>query len=170
MTRNLKAFHGVPAAAWLVIALACCCAAAHAEALSWGFGGGDSGPDARWTAERGRIEWDKGAARLHPDNGGSVVLLSPAALTLATASMKSVVLEMSGTGLQRVRIQGRRDPRGGWITLADASGPAVRSADGAVVIEKNMRVADGPIEQLRVELSFRTTGVRGLTRISVRAE
>ena len=71
-----------------------------------------------------------------------------------------------GTGLARVRIQGRRDARGGWITLADASGSALReTANGSVV--KHKPGPRGAVERLRVDLEFRTTNPRTLERIVV---
>lgn len=159
-----------PAIAWLAFIVLWCAGPARANDSSWEFAGPAPAAGARWTAERGRIEWDQGAARLHPDKNGRVVLVSPAGLTQATGSMKVFALDLSATGLLRVRVQGRRDARGGWITLADASGPAIRQLDDRVVIGRKTGIADGPIDQLRIELSFRTTGVRGLTRITVRAD
>jgi hypothetical protein len=166
MTNSRKTFHGAPTAAWLAFVLLCCCAVARANDVTWEFGP-QVAPDARWTVERGRVNWDQTPVRLQPDRGGRVVLLSPDALKLTSASIKSVSLEVSATGLQRVRLQGRRDARGGWITLVDVPGTSFRKVDNAIVIDKTKRVPDGPIEKLRVELTYRTTTARELSRISV---
>ena len=76
------------------------------------------------------------------------------------------MLGLAGTGLQRVRIQGRRDARGGWITIADASDAALREAADGYTIKRNPGARDAPIERLRIELTFRTTNPRVLTRIA----
>jgi len=75
---------------------------------------------------------------------------------------------VSGTGLQRVRIQGRRDARGGWITLADASEATLRETPDGYTIKRNPGARDASIERLRIELTFRTTNQRVLTRIAAR--
>jgi hypothetical protein len=75
------------------------------------------------------------------------------------------VLGVGGTGLLRARIQGRRDARGGWITLADARGKALRDPSDGVVIKRTAAGVEAPIERLRIEMEFRTTNPRPLDRI-----
>jgi hypothetical protein len=79
---------------------------------------------------------------------------------------RAFLVAVDGTGLQRVRVQGRRDARGGWITLADASGNALRQTPDGVVVARKAGVLDAPIERLRVELVFRTTNPRPLARVA----
>jgi len=74
---------------------------------------------------------------------------------------------MAGTGLERVRIQGRRDARGGWITLADAGGAALHETAEGYIVKRKPGARDAPIERLRIELQFRTTNPRALQRIVV---
>lgn len=134
-----------------------------ATAVTWTFT--DAGAPV-WTAERGRATMDNGGLQLRPDTNRRVVLVSPAAVPAAAAKANAFLLGVEGTGLQRVRIQGRRDARGGWITLADASGAALRQTADGVVVTRKAGVRDGPIERLRIEIVFRTTNPRTLTRMS----
>ena len=66
-----------------------------------------------------------------------------------------------------MRIQARRDPRGGWITIADASGSALLSTATGYVIKRKPGARDDAIDRLRIELDFRTTNPRALKRIAV---
>jgi len=104
---------------------------------------------------------------LQPDSRRRVVLLSPSKLPDAVRSAEEFVVGVQGTGLTRVRVQGRRDARGGWITIADASGAAMRQVVDGFAIKRSPGARDRPIERLRIELTFRTTNTRPLTRISV---
>jgi len=139
-------------------------AAAAGAAYSWTFGAADAG----WTAERGTLTVGNGEARLQPDANRRVVLLSPPALPDALRDAEAFVLGVSGTGLQRVRIQGRRDARGGWITLADASGTALSESADGYVVKRKPGARGAPIERLRIELTFRTTNPRTLLQIATR--
>ena len=107
-------------------------------------------------------------ARLQPDANRRVVLLSPPDLPEAVRDAEEFVLGVSGTGLQRVRIQARRDARGGWITIADASGAALRETAEGYVVKRNPGARGAPIERLRIEFQFRTTNPRALARIATR--
>jgi hypothetical protein len=82
----------------------------------------------------------------------------------STRDAGQFILGIEGTGLSRVRIQGRRDARGGWITLADARGKALREVPEGVAVERKPGPR-GAIEGLRIELEFRTTNPRTLERI-----
>ena len=137
-----------------------------AAPLSWTFAG-PQGDGVGWTAERGSIAAVDGKMRMQPDASRRVVLLSPPGLPDAARDAGQFVLAVAGTGLERVRIQGRRDARGGWITLADARGKALRQVADGVAIERTAGKRGAPIERLRIELEFRTTNPRTLERIVV---
>jgi hypothetical protein len=141
-------------------------AGAPSAALAWTFGTPQPATGNGWTAERGTMTQGNGEARLQPDANRRVVLLSPPGLPEAARYAEEFVLGLAGTGLQRVRIQGRRDARGGWITIADASDATLREAADGYTIKRNAGARDAPIERLRIELTFRTTNPRALTRIA----
>ena len=143
-------------------------AAAPGAALAWTFAAPQSTTADNWTAERGTLTVANGEARLQPDANRRVVLLSPPALPDAVRNAEAFVLGVSGTGLQRVRIQGRRDARGGWITLADASGTALSESADGYVVKRKPGARGAPIERLRIELTFRTTNPRTLLQIATR--
>ena len=142
-------------------------AGAPVAALAWTFGMPPPPKGEGWTAERGTLTQGNGEARLQPDANRRVVLLSPPSLPESARGAEKFVVQVAGSGLQRVRIQARRDARGGWITIADASGSALRSTAAGYVIKRNPGARDGSIERLRIELEFRTTNPRELKRIAV---
>lgn len=142
-------------------------AAAPPAALAWTFDAGQPGASAGWTAERGTLTLGPGEARIQPDRNRRVVLVSPAGLPDAARDAEAIVLGLSGTGLERVRVQARRDARGGWITIADASEGAVRQTADGYVVKRGPAARGAPIERLRIDLTFRTTNVRPLTRIAI---
>ena len=135
-----------------------------ASAQGWSF---DAGDTAGWTAERGTMTAANGLIRLQPDANRRVVLLSPAALPAPARNAAEFVIGIEGTGLQRVRIQGRRDDRGGWITLADARGNALRETPEGVAVKRTLMQGAAVYERLRIEMEFRTTNPRTLARIVV---
>jgi len=137
-------------------------------ALSWTFGTPQTATGNGWTAERGTITMGGPEARLQPDGNRRVVLLSPPGLPDAARNAEEFVIGVTGTGLQRVRIQGRRDARGGWITIADAAGNSLREVPGGFAVKRKPGARDAPIERLRVELEFRTTNPRELQFITAR--
>ncbi len=137
-----------------------------APAHGWTF---DTGDAAGWTAERGRLTIADGKVRLQPDANRRVVLLSPPALPESARSAGEFVIGVAGTGLQRVRVQGRRDDRGGWMTLADARGNALRETPDGVAVKRTLMPGAAAYERLRIELEFRTTNPRTLERILVNA-
>lgn len=132
-------------------------------AVFWTFGSPSALNEDSWTAERGKLTLGEG--RLQPDNQGRVVLLSPADLPTAIRGADEFFLGVTGTGLQRVRVQARRDARGGWITIADASGATLHHGSDGYTIRRSPGARDAPIERLRIELQFRTTNPRDLQRI-----
>lgn len=136
-------------------------------AVSWTFDAAHPADSAGWSTERGTMTLGQGEARLQPNRSRRVVLLSPPGLPDAVRSAEEFVLGVSGTGLERVHVLARRDPRGGWITIADASGAAMRVIPEGFAIKRNAGARDAPIERLRIDLTFRTTNARPLTRISV---
>jgi hypothetical protein len=157
-------------ALFATLALTAACisgATAQAEGLSWTFGSQPPPEGKHWTAERGTLTLANGEARLQPDANRRVVLVSPPDLPDAARAAESFELGIAGTGLERVRIQGRRDARGGWLTIADASGSALRETAEGYVVKRKPGARDAPIERLRIELQFRTTNPRALQRIVV---
>ena len=142
-------------------------ASAQSEGLSWTFGSPPPPDGKQWTAERGTLTVANGEARLQPDANRRVVLLSPSDLPDAARTAEAFVLGIAGTGLERVRIQARRDARGGWITIADASGSALKETAEGYLVKRKPGARDAPIERLRIELQFRTTNPRVLQRIVV---
>ena len=153
----------------LVVALAAAMATGLAwpplvQAQTWTFGKTQPAADA-WTAERGTLTLDGDEARVQPDANRRVVLLSPPGLPEVARGTEEFVVQIAGSGLQRVRVQARRDARGGWITIADASGSSLRSTAAGYVIKRKPGARDGAIERLRIELEFRTTNPRALKRI-----
>ena len=137
------------------------------HAQSWTFGSTTPSAPGVWSAERGTLTPGDGEARLQPDANRRVVLLSPPGLPDSVRIAEKFVVQVAGSGLQRVRIQARRDARGGWITIADASGSAMLSTAAGYVIKRKPGARDGHIERLRIELEFRTTNPRELKRIAV---
>lgn len=143
-------------------------AALQSSSLTWTFAAPPSGGGGTWVAERGRLTFGSGAAQLQPDTNRRAVLLSPPGLPDAVRTAEEFVLGLSGTGLQRVRIQARRDARGGWITIADASGNALRETADGYVVKRKPGARGAPIERLRIEIDFRTTNPRTLQSIATR--
>jgi hypothetical protein len=143
-------------------------ASTHAAAFSWTFGAPQSAAGDGWIAERGVLTFANGEARMQPDANRRVVLVSPPALPDAVRYAEAFVLGVPGTGLQRVRIQGRRDARGGWITIADAGGTALTETADGYVVKRSPGARGAPIERLRIELTFRTTNPRALLNIATR--
>jgi hypothetical protein len=134
---------------------------------TWAFGTPVPGTGG-WTAERGTLSMANGSARMQPDANRRIVLLSPPALPGSVKGAEEFMLGIEGTGLQRVRVQARRDARGGWITIADASGSALRESADGYTVKRKAGARDASIERLRIELQFRTTNPRVLTRIAAR--
>jgi hypothetical protein len=143
-------------------------AAAPSAALTWTFAAPQPADGAGWTVERGTMTMGEGMASLRPDANRRVVLVSPPGLPEAARYAEEFVIGVSGTGLERVRVLARRDPRGGWITIADASGAALHEAADGYLVKRNAGARGAPIERLRFELQFRTTNPRALTRIATR--
>jgi len=135
-------------------------------ALLWTFGTPQHADGDGWTADVGRIELGTGEMRLHPDANRRVTLLSPSGLPDAARNAEEMVLGVDGAGLQRVRIQARRDAQGGWITVADASGAGLRETPAGVAVKRIVAGRGASIERLRIELTFRATNPRTLTRIA----
>jgi hypothetical protein len=164
--------------AGLIVAVACCvgqaaCAASQdassAVQVAWIFDAATPANSAGWSAERGTMTLAQAHAQIAPDKSRRVVLLSPSQLPDRVRAAESFVLGVTGTGFQRVRVQARRDPRGGWITIADASGPSLREVVGGVKVKRVSGARTAPIERLRIELTFRTTNPRSLSRIAIEA-
>jgi hypothetical protein len=135
--------------------------------VSWSFAAPQQGGGAAWTTERGRMTPGATDARLQPDTSRRVILVSPAGLPEAVRYAEEFVVNIPAeAGLQRVRVQARRDARGGWITIADGKGSTLRATPEGIALKRNPGARDLPIESLRVELSFRTTNPRALVSIA----
>jgi hypothetical protein len=97
-----------------------------------------------------------------------VVLVSPRGLPAGAQRAEDIVLGLDErSGLRRVRIQARRAPDSGWETLADASGPALRVTDAGFAIRRNPVARSSPVDQLRIEMSFRANTGKALQRVAV---
>ena len=134
--------------------------------LLWTFGTAQHADGDGWTAERGALTLGRGELRLQPDDNRRVVLLSPSGLPDAARQAGEFVVGAASSGLQRVRIDARRDARSGWTTVADVSGEALRETAAGLVVKRTVGARGAPIERLRIELTFRTTTPRTLTRIA----
>jgi len=143
-------------------------AALPSNKTSWTFPASPGAGSATWVAERGRLTPGDGNAQLQPDSSRRVVLLSPPGLPDAVHLAEEFVLGLSGTGLQRVRIQGRRDATGGWITIADAHSKDLKETAEGYVVKRKRGARSAPIERLRIEIEFATTNPRTLQSIAAR--
>jgi hypothetical protein len=143
-------------------------AALPAPIVTWNFATPQDKGGEAWVAERGRMTFADGETRLQPDTNRRVALLSPPGLPEAAKAAETFTVGVDGTGVQRIRIQARRDARGGWITIADASGEALRETADGYVVKRKGGARTAPIERLRIELDFRTSNPRVLQRIAVR--
>ena len=167
-----------PLVAGLVVAIACCLGqdarAASADIspaghVAWTFDAAAPADSDGWSAERGSITLSHAHAQIAPDKSRRVVLLSPSPLPDRVRAAEQFVVGVTGTGLLRIRVQARRDPRGGWITIADASGSALEGVAGGFRVKRISGARTAPIEKLRIELTFRTTNPRSLSRIAAEA-
>ena len=140
---------------------------APSATLTWTFAAPQPADGTGWTIERGTMTFSEGKTTLRPDANRRVVLMSPPGLQESARHAEELVLGVSGTGLERVRVLARRDPRGGWITIADASGAGLLATADGYRVKRNAGARDASIERLRFELQFRTTNPRTLARIVV---
>ena len=135
--------------------------------LLWTFGTAQHADGDGWTAEVGSIALGNGYLTLNPDDNGRMVLLSPRGLPQSARDGETIVLGVSAdAGLRRVRVQARRAPDAGWETIADASGAAARITGAGLAVTRNAATRAVPVDQLRVELSFRANTPRKLTRMA----
>jgi hypothetical protein len=129
--------------------------AVEAAPVTWSFAAPQQGAGSAWTAERGRMTPGTADARLQPDTSRRVILVSSGGLPEAVRYAEEFVVNIPAeAGLQRVRVQARRDARGGWITIADGKGSALRAAPDGIAVKRNPGARDLPIESLRFEFSF----------------
>ncbi len=137
-------------------------------ALLWTFGTPVHSDDDGWTAEPGTLALGHGFVTLAPDANDRIAILSPRGLPAAVVRGQEYVLGLdANAGLRRVRVQGRRGPDGGWETLADASGAALRRTAAGIAIKRTAGAPGAKIDQLRIEMTFGANTSRVLTRISV---
>lgn len=141
--------------------------AVEAAPLTWSFAASQQGAGSAWTVERGRMTPDATEAVLRPDTSRRVILVSPPGLPESVRYAETFVVNVpADAGLQRVRVQARRDARGGWITIADGKGTGLRATPEGIALERTPGARSLPIESLRFELFFRTTNPRALVSIS----
>ena len=69
-------------------------------------------------------------------------------------------------GVRRVRIQGR-GPDGGWETLADASGAALRATGAGIAVKRAPGDRSRAIDQVASRSRSRRTRAKVLTRIAI---
>ncbi len=70
-------------------------------------------------------------------------------------------------GVRRVRIQGRSAPDGGWETLADASGAALRDTAAGIAVKRTAGDRALAIDQVRIEITFATNTAKVLARVAM---
>ena len=135
--------------------------------LLWTFGTAQHADGDGWTADVGTIALGKGFLTLRPDDNGRMVLLSPPGLPRSARDAETIVLGVpANAGLRRVRVQSRRAQDEGWETIADASGTALRVTDAGLAVTRTAGNRGAPVDQLRVEFTFRTDTSRKLLRIA----
>ena len=121
-----------------------------------------------WTADVGTFALGRGFLTIGPDANDRIALVSPKGLPAQVQRAGEFVVGFDAhPGVRRIRIQGRGSPDGGWQTLADASGAALRPTDAGIAVK---RVSDNralAIDQVRVEITFATNTAKVLTRIAI---
>ncbi|MCC7041694.1 MAG: hypothetical protein IT516_15405 [Burkholderiales bacterium] len=136
-------------------------------ALLWTFGTPSHADGDGWVAEQGRIALAKGGLVVTPDANGRAILLSPADLPASLQRATQFVIGVdSHAGLRRVRVQGRL-AGGGWRTLVDATGGELRETPAGIAVTHGSAERALPLDQLRLELTFRSTTPRTIARVAV---
>ena len=121
-----------------------------------------------WTADVGTFALGQGHLVMGPDANDRIALVSPKGLPAQVQRAEDFVLGFDGhAGVRRVRIQGRSAPEGGWETLADASGAALRPTDAGLAIKRTAGDRALAIDQVRIEITFATNTAKVLTRIAI---
>ncbi|HEY5862394.1 MAG TPA: hypothetical protein VIX61_04850 [Casimicrobiaceae bacterium] len=121
-----------------------------------------------WTADVGGVTLGRGFLTIGPDANGRIALVSPRGLPAQVQRAEDFVLGFDGpAGVRRVRVQGRSAPDGGWQTLADASGPALRMTAAGVAVKRTAGDRALAIDQVRIEITFATNTAKALTRIAI---
>jgi hypothetical protein len=120
-----------------------------------------------WTADVGAFSLGPGYLTIGPDSNGRVALVSPKGLPAQVQRADEFVLGFDGhAGVRRVRIQARIAPDGGWETMADASGAALRTTAAGIVVKRTGQRAFA-FDQVRIEITFATNTAKILTRIAM---
>lgn len=121
-----------------------------------------------WTADVGTIALGRGFLTLGPDANDRIALVSPKGLPAQVREAEEFVMGFDGhAGVRRIRIQGRTGPDGGWETLADASGTALRASHAGIAVKRGTGDRAFAIDQLRIEITFSANTAKALTRIAV---
>ena len=136
-------------------------------ALLWTFGTPPHADGDGWTAEVGTIALGRGYLTMRPMPTTASCWCRRRDCRRRCATRETIRAGLDGhAGLRRVRIQARRAPDGGWETLADASGAALRTTAAGIAVTRNATARGAPVDQLRIEMSSRRTRRGNLTRIA----
>jgi len=121
-----------------------------------------------WTADVGTFALGRGHLTIGPDASGRIALVSPKGLPAQVQRAESFVLGFDGhAGIRRIRIQGRSGADGGWETLADASGSALRTTAAGISVKRTAGDRALAIDQVRIEITFATNTAKVLTRVAM---
>jgi hypothetical protein len=121
-----------------------------------------------WTADVGTLALGPGHLTIGPDANGRIALVSPKGLPVQVRRAEDFVLGFDGhAGVRRVRVQGRSAPDGGWETLADASGAALRPTAAGVAVKRTAGDRALAIDQVRIEITFATNTAKVLARVAM---
>jgi hypothetical protein len=121
-----------------------------------------------WTSDVGTFALNPGYLTVGPDANDRIALVSPKGLPAQVQRAEEFVLGFDGhAGVRRVRIQGRSAPDGGWETLAEASGAALRSTAAGIAVKRTAGDRARAIDQVRIEITFATNTAKVLTRIAM---
>jgi hypothetical protein len=135
--------------------------------LLWTFGTPAHADDDGWTAELGGLGSRPGYLSLEPDASGRMAIVSPKGLPAGAQDAAGFVIGLdSHAGLRRVRVQMRRSADSGWETLADATSTQWREEAAGIVVPRSAGT-QGPIEQLRMEMTFSANTARQLARVAL---
>jgi hypothetical protein len=121
-----------------------------------------------WTSDVGTFTLGPGYLNIGPDANDRIALVSPKGLPSQVQRAGEFVLGFDGhAGVRRIRIQGRTAPDGGWETLADASGAALRTTAAGIAVKRTAGDRALAIDQVRIEVRFATNTAKVLTRVAM---
>jgi hypothetical protein len=121
-----------------------------------------------WTSDVGTFTLGHGFLAIGPDANDRIALVSPKGLPAQVQRAEEFVLGFDAqAGVRRIRIQGRAAPDGGWETLADASGAALRTTAAGIAVKRTSGDRALAIDQVRIEVRFATNTAKVLTRVAM---